>query len=384
MSSSPAASPAAQRTMIWALLAALCISALVSYAVWVFTISRDEAEARVGFEARANQVEILLRERMRDYEQALLGMSTIFAAGTPVNDARWQAQFEMLRLAENYPGFQGIGYAPRITLEEKGRHEAALRKDEYPRYAVRPEGERPIYTPVIYLAPANDRHRGAIGFDMHNETLRRAAMDAARDKGRAVITQKITLAQEQKEGMQPGFLMYIPVYRRNAVIVTAADRRDAIQGYVFSTFRSYDLIESLFARKSDMRIEVFDGREQAASALLYDSAPGASQKSHQSALFSVFSTIAHYNGAWSVRVSTLPAFETSINRTGAQIASAGAFLICLLALMMLWLQLTLRRRAERIAEAITRDLAHSREQLELALDGSDLALFDWKIGRAHV
>ena len=384
MSSSPVHPPAAtQRFPFWVVLTTMGISALVSYAVWAFTISLDDAEARIGFEARASQVEILLRERMRDYEQALLGMSTIFAAGTPINDARWQAQFDLLRLAENYPGFLGIGYAPRITGDEKPRHEAALR-NEYPRYAVRPEGERPFYSPVVYLAPASDRHRGAIGFDMYSEPLRRTAMDTARDRGQAVITRKITLSQEQKENTQPGFLMYIPVYRRDAAIFTVADRRNAIRGYVFSTFRSHELIENLFARKGDIRIEVFDGTQQQPGALLYDSAAGSLPNAPRSPLFSVFSTIAHYGGAWSVRVSTLPEFETSINHTGARFASAGAFLIGLLALTMIWSQLTLRRRAERLAANITRDLAHSREQLELALDGSDLALFDWNISTGDV
>ena len=385
MSSTPDPSPVTpQRSTLWVLLSALAISSIVTYAVWHFATSRDTAEARVSFEARASQVEILIRERMRDYEQALLGMSTIFAAGTPVSNARWLAQFDLLRLTENYPGFQGIGYASRIAGEEKARHEAALRKDEFPNYAVRPEGERPFYTPVIYLAPANERHRRVIGFDMYNEPLRRAAMDAARDKGQAVITRKITLAQEQKDDMQPGFLMYIPVYRRDAAIAAAADRRDAIQGYVFSSFRSSDLAENMFARKSDIRIEIFDGTQQPASALLYDSAAKSAPITPHAPLFSVFSTIAHYGGAWSVRVSTRPEFESSIDHTGARFASAGAFLICLLALTMIWSQLTLRRRAESLAANITRDLTLSREQLELALDGSDLALFDWNISTGDV
>ncbi len=385
MSRSPARpSAATQRSILWALPVAVTITALVTYAVWNFTAGRDAAEARVSFEARASQIDILIRERMRDYEQALLSMSTIFAAGTPVNNARWLAQFDLLRLTENYPGFQGIGYAPRLTSEEKNRHEAALRKDEFPNYAVRPEGERPFYTPVIYLAPANERHRRSTGFDMYSETLRRAAMDAARDKGQAVITRRITLSQEQKDDMQPGFIMYIPVYRRDAAISAVAARRDAIQGYVFSTFRSYDLIDNMFARKGDIRIEIFDGAQQQAGALLYDSAAKSSPNVSHTPLFSVFSTVAHYGGAWSVRVSTLPEFESSINHSGARFASAAAFLICLLALAMIWSQLTLRRRAESLAERITRDLTLSREQLELALDGSDLALFDWNISTGDV
>jgi hypothetical protein len=67
-----------QRISLWVLFTALIITGVVMHMVWNFTSSLDDAEARVGFEIRASQIDIAVRERMRDYEQALLGMSTIF------------------------------------------------------------------------------------------------------------------------------------------------------------------------------------------------------------------------------------------------------------------------------------------------------------------
>ncbi len=268
-SSTPAFAQTIRQPVV-ALITAFAVTSLVTYSVWHFTSSRDEAEARVGFEARAQEINVAVRARMRDYEQALLSMSTVFASGAPLTQARWIQQFERLRLERNFPGFQGIGYAPWVTLEVKLRHEAELRANEYSDYAVRPEGERPGYAPVIFLTPASERHRRAIGFDPYHEPSRRITMDAARDKGSAAITGKTVLSQEQKAGAQPGFVMYMPVYRHDAMIATTEQRRSALQGYVFSTFRMHDLINGMFPHKRDLRIEISDGKNPGNDSLMYD------------------------------------------------------------------------------------------------------------------
>ncbi len=382
LSTTPAADT--QRMPIWALLTALIMTGAVTHTVWYFTSSRDDADARVGFEIRASQIDIAVRERMREYEQALLGMSTIFASGVSLDRARWIAQFELLRLAENHPGLENIGYAPRITPEEKPHHEAALRKHEHPDYAILPDGARPIYTPVAYLAPTHAQQRTMIGLDLYHEASLRAAMDAASDTGRAVISRKALVSQNQKDGWQTGFLMVLPVYRRDAAITTAAQRREAIQGFVFCTFRAHEFAATLLASKRDVRVEIFDGTGQHADALVVDSSAKNAPTASQAPRFFMLSTIPLHGGTWSLRVSTLPEFESAINHDSARIATAGAMLICLLALTILWSQLTLRRRAEVIAEQMTRDLTQSREQLELALEGSDLALFDCNISTGEL
>ena len=61
-----------QRISLWVLFTALIITGVVMHVVWNFTSSRDDADARVGFEIRASQIDIAVRGHMRDYEQARL------------------------------------------------------------------------------------------------------------------------------------------------------------------------------------------------------------------------------------------------------------------------------------------------------------------------
>ncbi len=375
---------------LWMILITVAVTGILSYTVWRFTNARADAEARVVFEFRVSQVETTIRERMKDYEQALISMSTVFSSGNEVDRARWINHFNLLRIEANFPGFQGIGYASLIKHAERANIEARLRGEGFTNNPVRPEGQRELYTPVIFLAPVIERHTRALGQDPYHEPMRRAAMERARDEARAVITPRVVLSQEQKHDMQPGFLMYLPVYRRGADSATEAQRRAAIEGYVFSTFRMYNLATSMLGKISDIRIEIFDGKSQNAQALLYDSTAAgmaitpASTAPAATALFTSISSIPLYGGDWALRATTLPEFEAKIDRSTAKIATLSTAAICILAFAIIWSLATLRSRANHLAQHMTQELSQSRERLSLALDGSELALFDWDIAAGSV
>ena len=49
---------------------------------------------------------------------------------------------------------------------------------------------------------------------MYSEANRRAAMEHARDTGSTAISAKVTLVQEVSTKVQPGIVMYLPIYKR--------------------------------------------------------------------------------------------------------------------------------------------------------------------------
>src|SRR5689334_11159341 len=125
---------------LWMLVLTTVVTGVLSYAVWRFTNARAEAEARVVFEFRVSQIEAAIRTRMQDYEHVLHSMSALFSSGTDVDAARWLNHFNLLRVEEKYPGFQGIGYSPKITRAERARVETQLRAQGAKNQTIRPEG----------------------------------------------------------------------------------------------------------------------------------------------------------------------------------------------------------------------------------------------------
>jgi CHASE1-domain containing sensor protein len=103
-----------------------------------------------------------------------------------------------------------------------------------------PRGERPDYFPIVFNEPSSARNAKVLGFDMYSEPVRRAAMDRARDSADTAISGKVVLAGEAfraRRRRKPGFVMYVPVFRREARLLRPAARDLALEGFVFSPFR---------------------------------------------------------------------------------------------------------------------------------------------------
>jgi signal transduction histidine kinase len=174
-------------------------------------------------------------------------------------------------LPKLFPGIQGVGFTPRLKSSELSSVVRKIRSEGFPNFKVWPEFPRPDYFPIIYIEPMDWRNLRAFGFDMFTEQTRREAMDRAWLTGEPAVSGRVTLVQETGKDQQPGFLLYVPVYRPGAPTQTEQDKRNALIGFVYSPFRSHDLFQSLFqGQHLPLDIEVFDGSEPSAQTLLYD------------------------------------------------------------------------------------------------------------------
>ena len=141
---------------------------------------------------------------------------------------------------------------------------ATMEREGKEGFGVWPEGPaREEYTAILYLEPATDSNKFALGFDMFTEPVRRQAMETARDTGKPTASGRVKLVQEQGfHPQQSGFLIYAPVYRKNVPLSTEAERRAALLGYVYSPYRIDDFLARITAEKNyDVAFQVYDGTE---------------------------------------------------------------------------------------------------------------------------
>ena len=348
------------------LLAALAFLAalIVTYMVAGNAQRTAAGELAGNFNFRARDLAASLDRRIDVYEEVLLATSGFLRGSADVGRAEFADYYALLHLNDHFPGIEALGVAAIIPPGRLNAHVAAMRAEGFQDYAIKPPGPRPVITSITRIEPFSGRNLRAFGYDMFSEPVRRAAMEAARDSGRAAATGKVVLVQEGRRDNQPGFLMYVPVYRAGAAHDTVAARRAAIVGWVYAPFRMNDLMRGLGGQHAgDLQIEVYDGMAPTADALLYRS-PGAAAPARHRPLLSYQTTIDSAGRAWTVVVHSAPGFEATLDRRATvAIALTGVGLGLLLALVV-WLLASERRRALQLAQGMTVELRASRDRID--------------------
>lgn len=271
------------------------------------------------FNSLVAQRVISIDERMSRYVGLLRGLAAYVGAEDAVTRAGFAAFVEGLRIARDYPGVQGVGYAaalapgdePALAARMRAQGRAGFRV--WPRPAAIAAGVAGPRSAIVFLEPEDSRNRAAQGFDMTSEATRRAAMLRARDTGEPTASGRVTLVQEDATDPQPGFLVYLPVYDGGAVPDAAAARAAGLQGWVFAPFRAGDLFDRALAmgRRGELDVAVFDGESAAPQGLLFRTG-----ETHDRGRlgFRTAVRIAIADRPWTLVLETTPLFERASPR----------------------------------------------------------------------
>ncbi|MER2997499.1 CHASE domain-containing protein [Pontibacter populi] len=331
-------------------------SFLLIFLVTIFLYSETKKKAAERseklFELRADQATQDIHKRLNDYIQILIGGKALFIASDTVERAAWRTYYKNLNLEEKYPGIQGLGYTHFIRPDEMEKHVRQIRNEGFQDYKVTPEGERPIYSSIIYLEPFTGRNLRAFGFDMFSEPIRQSAMRIARDTKQPAMSGKVRLVQETGKDEQSGFLIYLPIYRNNADPETIQDRQYMIKGFIYSPFRAKDFMSyALGQDHGDIDIEVYDGTTMNEETLLY-STDSVLHYNRNKQRLSKTNTITIANNTWRIHSTAKPSFLQTSDAGLPYFILLGGSIISFLMFFIIW-SLSSTRRSNRLKQTIT-------------------------------
>ena len=355
---------------------ALVSGLLLTLVLWSYVGEHLENRTRDRFANHAELARDNLLSRMQAYEQVLHGGVALFAASDMVRRAEWAAYVAALHLERSLPGIQGTGFTVMLPPAQREAHVAAVRAEGFPDYTVHPPGYRDTYSSIVFLEPFDGRNRRAFGYDMYSEPVRREAMERARDTGMAALSGRVTLVQEFGPEVQPGFLIYVPVYAKATPVDNVEQRRAALLGYVYAPFRAHDMMRAIF--RDDLRdadIELHDLHESP-QTLLY-----ASAERNPAAHYFVTHEVEVAGRNWVVRFGSTPAFEAGhASAEPALILYGGSALS-----VMLFAVMHSNARHRRRMRAAALHLARSRDEFRTLVENVPGVVFrcaieaPWKV-----
>lgn len=337
---------------------------LVSLLVTAWATINSKNSVRINaedyFNARVQSISEQINFNLILYKQSLFGARALFDINGQVSRNQFKHYVDDLRLEMNYPGIQGLGYSLIISPQKLDEHILAMRKQGFSTYGVYPLGKRALYTTIIYLEPFDWRNQRAFGYDMYSESIRRSAMEQARDSNEPAMSGKVILVQETRQDVQNGFLMYLPVYRQGLPHDTPSSRRKNMMGWVYEVFRMGKLFEGIsIAGNRDIDVHVYDGDRISDAALMFDNDKIDKRQARLKSTRHL--VIAQHE--WTLEFQSTPFMERQFDfMLPVKIASAGTAL-SLLVFILSWVLLNGAKRSARTALLLNKELIDSEEIL---------------------
>jgi PAS domain S-box-containing protein len=346
----------------------LAFTFLVSFYFSKLATLQDQSR----FKNQVQEIDERINTRIQTCIALLRAGTGLFAASDDVSAHEFEQYVKSIELQKNYQGIQGIGFSQRLLPNERDALVASMKAQGFSDFRIWPDKPRDEYNTIIYLQPMNNRNHLAIGYDMATESVRRQAMEAARDTGKPTASGRVMLVQEPETQKQYGFLIYAPVYKNGSDTSTIEARRKALVGYVYSPFRIDDFIDPIYAEHFDVDFEIYDGDQIKPESLLHHSASVSGPSN-----FSTQSTLALADRVWTMVYSPKPSFELTSNRAFLPYTLATGVLLSLLFFGVTRAEVRARSRAETGAaelaesEATIRQTLADRELTEEALRESE-------------
>lgn len=288
---------------------------------------------------------------MIDYAQILKGCQGLFNASGKVSAGEWKTYVQSLNVSKSYPGIQGLAVSRYLPLKDSSLFLRELRTIR-PGHSITSSFKHPVLTPVLYIEPLDKRNARAVGFDLYSEAHRRAAINRAIKSKQPAITRRIILRQETLTDVQPGFLMFLPIY--------SDTEHQQVSGFIANVFRSHDLMRVLLASFRELDIQVYDGEQATKDNLIYEKVLPHSTDGMETN-FSSDTTIMIAGLPWRLIIKSNKYFGSSAERQQPYLILAIGLVLSLLLGLVSYNNI---RRKARIAEELEKSLVLERKKDE--------------------
>lgn len=338
-----------------------------------------ETDARQRFSNHARTAQFSIASRIKTYSDVLRAAASFFQASDYTSRNSFQRFVRGLDLGHNFPAIDNINFAQHVRDGERDGFERAMRDSDarlegYPDFTLLPAGRRPSYEILTLLEPIagfGEKYGNDIAAKPHVATV----LAHSRDTGEIASSGRPIGILARPTGADLG--MRLPVYQRDMPIDTVAQRRAAYIGSVGIGFSVPRLLQGALDEMPvpNVRLQLYDVGRRAADGtttlgdtrqLLFDSV-ATGRVDVPADTFQHMLPIDFNGRIWTAYFSApKAALYSRFDAYLPWLAGLAGSVSCLLLYALFHTLASSRKRALKIAHAMTRELRDSQAKLQLS------------------
>ena len=334
-------------------IAAFLLAMLATMLVALSAERASRVEQRLAVTERVSALGHDIERRAAATQAYLIAGAALFGSGVDVDQITFDRFAAALHNDKYDQGIIALGWSVRLPANRLAAPSVSANGPQD--QTSRPQlSSSNTVDAIKYIAPLNATNRLALGYDMHSEANRRAAMDRAAMTGKPTITGIVHLVQDGAAPARGGFLMYMPVFNSSAATPVA------VKGYIYGVLRADDFIMASVRHQASgpLDLEVYDEAQTGSRLLFRIGNPISDGRA-------VTRKIAVADHQWIVKSATAPI--STLSRTGMLILLAGLIIASLLLFIVRLAiqqalfdrhQLIVREEQDSIRATLTRELNH--------------------------
>lgn len=301
------------------------------------------------------------------------------------------------------PSLRGFGWAPHVMGADRKAFEAFKSANGSPGFTIndpvnrdlKPAPMRDDYFPIAAVVMQGGNARS---FDLGGTPIRRAGIELARDTGMLTVTEptKPLLAVHGNDTIADAIM---PVYKNGPPLTTIEERRAALTGVVYSSFRYASVIDAILAhyQKSDFNLWFYDNGGTASPPLesgqvTYATTPGTpvAWEPHDWGIISVNTPIIYKETFtigqryWSIVLTPTPDYIAQHQRHNSWIILVLGLIISGLTAGFQLIRSGQGLVLQRLVEVRTADLRMSEERFRALVETSIDCVWETRVGKGIV
>jgi PAS domain S-box-containing protein len=247
----------------WVLLTA-AIGVLASLTLFFLLRRADQRRDDAEFNRQVSSYLAGLEERRNAAEDVLRTLRALFHQAPRLDRRLFTNVVEDLSI--RLDGVQLIGWARRVTLQQRPELEEAVRREGFQSFQIiegdithptteRPSraSSRPEYFPMVYMVPL-EGNEVAFGYDLASDPTVRELLQRADSSGEIAISGPVNVPYRNE--ILVGVLVTVPVYSPDFRPSSEVERQRQLQGYVVGVFVLDELMKAIEARRSRLALDV--------------------------------------------------------------------------------------------------------------------------------